>query len=496
MLLLAVGSQSWLQQQAFRRGLLDYLNQSERQRLTPLAEHLAAEFAAIGSFERIRRQPWRWVSKVEEGIVIDEPPQTQRPAFPGRQEGRPQASPEGRTEGRRQGPPGGRPPPPPDARPERRGPPPVRDPRQRGADLDYPHRLSLLDRDRQLVIGPTPTAEAFLAPIESDGQVVGWLTLAPLTSATGAADREFVLSQAQGSLILALALLGLALALAWWMARRMLRRMATLADASRQWASGNYAVRADEQGKDELSALAADFNRMAEAQAEALQARNRWMADLSHELRTPVAILRGELQALQDGIRPLNRDALHSLLSETERLARRIAELQELARSESAGMQYRFHRVELAELLRNAVDSQRSAISDAGLQLSLNAPITCWMERGDPDRLDQLISNLLGNSRRYTDAPGRIDLALEPISGGRLRLTVQDSAPGIASENFERLFARHWRAEDTAARVDGSGLGLALCRNIVQAHGGSISAASSPLGGLRIEVELPGGSRR
>ena len=320
--------------------------------------------------------------------------------------------------------------------------------------------------------------------------------LAPLTSASGPADREFVLSQARGSLALALGLLGLAVALSVWMARHMLRRMAALTEASRQWAAGHYAARADERGRDELSELAADFNRMAEAQSRSLDARNRWMADISHELRTPVAILRGELQALQDGIRPLDRDALNSLAAETERLARRIAELQDLARSDGSGMQYRFHRVECVELVRHAVESQRGACVEAGLEISLSTPATCWIERGDPDRLDQLVGNLLSNSRRYTDAPGRIAVSLDTLQGGRVRLRVEDSAPGVPESDLNSLFARHWRAEEAAARAEGSGLGLALCRNIVEAHGGRISASSSELGGLRIEIELGGGGQR
>jgi len=222
-------------------------------------------------------------------------------------------------------------------------------------------------------------------------------------------------------------------------------------------------------------------------------ARRRWGADIAHELRTPLSVLRGEIQALQDGVRAPTPAALDSLNTECERLGGLIEDLYQLSLADAGALEYRFERIDLGELVREALEAQRRACTDAGL--ALEEAVAEGIEiRGDARRLTQLVDNLIANARRYTDAPGRIRVELARTRDGT-RLVVEDTAPGVPAHALPRLFERLYRVESSRSRAaGGAGLGLAICRAIVEAHGGRIDAAPSSLGGLRIVTDLPGGT--
>src|SRR5205823_1283674 len=207
----------------------------------------------------------------------------------------------------------------------------------------------------------------------------------------------------------------------------------------------NYATRVPVDSQDELGRLAADFNRLAETLERNETLRRRFMADVSHELRTPLAVLSAELEALEDGVRPLTRESLGSL--------------------------------------RGEVNALGLAVETA---LSGDARVF-----GDADRLVQLFRNLLENSARYTDPGGRVQIALRR-QDGRAILDFDDAAPGVPAESLPHLFERFYRVDSSRSRANGgAGLGLAICSSIAAAHGGEIAAAPSPLGGLRVRVALP-----
>src|SRR6185503_9855531 len=240
----------------------------------------------------------------------------------------------------------------------------------------------------------------------------------------------------------------------------------------------------------ELARLASDFNALAQTLEAARQARRQWIADIAHELRTPLSILRGEIEALQDGVRPLTQAAIGSLASEAGRLARLVEDLHTLSLSDVGELGYHMEPVDLAELVRETLDGQRRALADKGLELELSAAPDV-MIRGDEGRLAQVFGNLLQNSLRYTDAPGVVAVRVERDG----RVIWQDSAPGVPEEDLRRLTERLFRVEGSRNRASGgSGLGLAIARAIVQAHGGTLGASASPLGGLRIELAFPEGN--
>jgi two-component system sensor histidine kinase BaeS len=285
-------------------------------------------------------------------------------------------------------------------------------------------------------------------------------------------------------MLMAALLLGAGLAL--WLSRRI----RSLAQATASLIQGNYDVRLKPSGHDELARLARDFNALAETLAASRLARRQWIADIAHELRTPLSILRGEIEALQDGVRPLDRNALNSLSSEAARLARLIEDLHMLSLSDLGALSYHKEPVDLSEIASDTIDAQRTALQGKGLRVESN--LQPAIISGDADRLAQLFGNLMQNTLRYTDGPGALSVSVR-TEPGRVAVDWEDSSPPVPEEDLPRLTERLFRVEGSRSRAGGgSGLGLAIARAIVEAHGGTLAAGASRLGGLRIVMTFPG----
>ena len=214
------------------------------------------------------------------------------------------------------------------------------------------------------------------------------------------------------------------------------------------------------------------------------------MADIAHELRTPVAVMKGEIEAVADGIREPDRRTVASLGEEADHLASMVDDLQALALADAGALDLRKEPLRLDDLLGQALDAFQHRLEARGvrLQREIAGPVDIT---ADAQRLRQLLHNLLENSARYVEPGGRLEVSL--ARGKRAVLELRDSGPGVSDEQLERLFDRFYRAEGSRSRATGgSGLGLSICRNIAEAHGGRIEAGHSPLGGLSIRVELPG----
>jgi two-component system sensor histidine kinase BaeS len=460
LVLLALVAMGVSQQRAFRDGLLAHAAELERARLPAIAERFAAEFRNAGGWQRLTAEPHHWRQ-----AVIGE---NRAGPMPSRN-------------------------PPPLAPPPHLGPPPrlrLRDGTSAGQPgPGFGQRLTLLDVDGRIIRGPVPEPGAAWITILVDGRTVGELALAPLPALSQVADLEFAAQQRRNALAIGLVVVAASVLAAFAMSRRMLARLERLAEASRRLAAGNRSARAGDLGCDEIGKLARDFDHMAEALERNRAARDRWIADISHELRTPLTILRGELAALQDGIRTLDRAALASLARAAERLSERIDDLHALALSDVGGLAYRFEPVDLAALVREAVDAHRETLERVPLALDAKLPSTLRLERADDRRLRQLLDNLLDNCARYTDPGGIVRIELLRGDDRAADLVIEDSAPGVPTDALPLLLERHYRADP--ARGRGSGLGLAIVRNIVEAHGGTIALDASALGGLRIRLRLP-----
>ncbi|CAI1927288.1 Signal transduction histidine-protein kinase BaeS [Serratia proteamaculans] len=336
--------------------------------------------------------------------------------------------------------------------------------------------------------GPLPK-EGPRHPIRYNNEIVGWVITTPVERLTRNTDINFDQQQRRTSwMIVALSTL-LAAAVTWLMSRGLLAPVKRLVAGTHRLAAGDFSTRVAVSSQDELGRLAQDFNQLATSLEKNEQMRRAVMADVSHELRTPLAVLRGELEALQDGVRQPTPASLSSLLAEVTTLTKLVDDLHQLSLSDLGALAYRKSPVDCVHLLQIAVASFRDRFRAKGLEIVTLLPEQAPLF-GDPDRLNQLFNNLLENSLRYTDAGGKLEIGAEPLPG-RLRIYWQDSAPGVNDEQLARIFERFYRTEGSRNRASGgSGLGLSICQNIVEAHNGTIYAQHSPLGGVRITVEF------
>jgi two-component system sensor histidine kinase BaeS len=231
---------------------------------------------------------------------------------------------------------------------------------------------------------------------------------------------------------------------------------------------------------------------MAAALEQSEQSRRRWVADISHELRTPLSVLRGELEALQDGIRPLTPSAIDSLFADVMRLHRLTEDLYQLSLSDKGALSYRKDHLDPVEILKDDLASLKMKFKDKNIQIKwvndISNPIYIY---ADPDRLSQLYRNLLNNSASYTDNNGQLIITIFQKTTN-LTINLSDSEPGVPEHEVSKLFDRFYRLESSRNRhYGGAGLGLAICKNIVEAHNGSLHAYPSPLKGLILCIELP-----
>jgi two-component system sensor histidine kinase BaeS len=235
-----------------------------------------------------------------------------------------------------------------------------------------------------------------------------------------------------------------------------------------------------------------DFNTMAQTLENYERMRRQWISDIVHELRTPLSILRGEIEALKDGVREPNRDTLNSLVAETRHLSKIVDDLHELSAADTGVLLIKKVPIDPAAVLKKALENFKQGFAENRIKIENNLenhrPITIM---SDADRLRQLFSNLVENTLRYTDAPGILKIEQAYTAKG-LILFFEDSGPGVPEDALARLFDRLYRVDRSRSRAHGgSGLGLSICKSIVNALGGDIRATKGNLGGLRIEIEFP-----
>lgn len=371
--------------------------------------------------------------------------------------------------------------------------PPDVEPERKRRFIPLELRAMLLRADKSILFGRQELlSELKLYPIEVHDQVIGYLGLLPGRPDNQAIELRFLERQVESFAWIALLMIILSAGLALMLAYMLGKPIRRIAAAAKELAVGRYTVRLPVESGDELGQLARDFNEMAAALDQAEQSRRQWVADISHELRTPLAVLRGELEALQDGIRPMNSEAVESLLADVLRLNRLTDDLYQLALSDQGALSYRKSLIDPIALLQ----ADLAALSPAFEQKHIKVT---WLDRtpgnislyADPDRLSQLFRNVLKNSVNYTDSGGKLNVNLTK-QADRLLIEFSDSSPGVTLQDLPQLFERFYRVESSRSRNHGgAGLGLAICRNIVTAHNGTITAQPSELGGLAIRIELP-----
>ncbi len=487
----------WNLTQGFER----YTSAAEFARLDWLIGNIEAEYAAHGNWEFIRADPervWRRLlrpgssgganrpggglrSGIDGGTPPGEEAQDPRPHGPPRDDRPP------RPEAGDRAPAQGNQPPPPFPEGPGGRPPPANDPLRIGP------RLALLDIDGSRLAGNAGDKDVGAQrPILHQGKVAGHLTLQAAPASVQQLDAAFLASQTQNLLFAGLAALGLSLLAAWLLARHLLAPIRDLTSGARRIAEGWLDARIPAGRDDELGELADNFNAMAERLGKVEESRRAWISDTSHELRTPLAVLRAEIEAMQDGVRHPDAATLARLHKQVQQLATLVDDLRlTLDREPGIGNMEHLLFSPLA-LLGESLAAFRERYAKAGIAIETIVTADGGHQvRGDADRLTQVFTNLLENSLRYTDPGGRLRITAR-AEAGHLALQFDDSAPAPPRSALPRLFERFFRAEPSRSRSHGgSGLGLAICKALVEAHGGCISAGFSELGGLAIRIELP-----
>lgn len=352
----------------------------------------------------------------------------------------------------------------------------------------------ILDAGRNPVVGgPVGSENVVLKPVIVRNRTVGYAGFSmPPVEFLHPEQLRFLAQQKWVFIAVGLGLLIVVMIFSLPLSRHLLQPVRAMAAATHNLASGNYAVRIPVASSDELGRLAGSFNVMALTLERNEKARRQWIADISHELRTPLAVLRAETEALLEGIRETTPEAISSLHSEVLRLHRLVNDLYQLALSDLGALTYHREELDLIEILKAAVEPHLSEFKSKKITVSMELPKGPEIIlSADRERLLQLFGNLLDNSVKYTDPGGKVVVGVR-CANGRATITFEDSSPGVGAEEMEKLFDRLYRVESSRNRVlGGAGLGLAICKNIVEAHEGTIIAKPSVLGGILVEICLP-----
>nr|WP_245200239.1 ATP-binding protein [Herbaspirillum sp. LeCh32-8] len=430
----------------FTRDFLGYLNEQAQQRMEDMVPRVEQAYRENGSWDFIRNNPRIWFELMKPAIL------------------------------------------------EHNGATPTPGPTFTPSDLTGATlRFSLLDANRKFVIGyPNVGPDARLRPLLQDDAIVGWIAQTPFESVIGAVDLRFQQSQFLAQIIIAVVAIMLAAFMVVRISGVLTRPLTRVARATHRLAGGDYAIRVEVESGDEVGRLAQDFNQLAITLERNEKLRREFMADVSHELRTPLGILNGQLEALEDGVLQPDEQTIRSLKSEVDHLNKLVGDLYDLSLADAGALAYRKTDLDLAPILRDTVQIYEERFRKGGLDLTAQLPEAMPLH-ADGARLQQLFNNLFENSLRYTDAGGRLQLQCR-LEQQRWIVIFDDSAPGVEAPALARLFERFFRVEASRNRASGgAGLGLAICRRIVEAHAGSIAAEASPLGGLRITITLPAG---
>ncbi|WES66758.1 two-component system sensor histidine kinase BaeS [Superficieibacter sp. HKU1] len=444
----------WAVRISFERGFIDYIKRGNEQRLQMLSDALSDQYEQHGNWRFLRNND-RFIFQILRSFERDDEDHP-HPGGPGP------------------------------------GPGPENDPRPGMPPHGWRTQFWVVDQQQQVLVGPRAPVppDGTRRAIVVDGQRVGEVIASPVERLTRNTDINFDRQQRRTSwMIVALATLLAALA-TFPLARGLLAPVKRLVEGTNKLAAGDFSTRVAASSQDELGRLAQDFNQLASTLERNQKMRRDLMADISHELRTPLAVLRGELEAIQDGVRKFTPESVSSLQAEVGTLTKLVDDLHQLSMSDEGALAYQKAPLNLIPLVDMAAGAFRERFASRGLTLRVMLPESATVF-GDGDRLMQLFNNLLENSLRYTDSGGHL-LITAALSSTSVTLDFADSAPGVTDEQLARLLERFYRAEGSRNRASGgSGLGLAICQNIVAAHGGTLRATHSPYGGVSIKVELP-----
>ena len=324
--------------------------------------------------------------------------------------------------------------------------------------------------------------------LEANGQRIGWLVITSLSLAARINfARAIILPVGALSFLLAFFLFVVATLLV----RRFVNPLADVVYAAREVANGKLSTRISSEGPQDMRSLSESFNEMASSLERNDRERRDLLADIAHELRTPLSVIRGRLEGIVDGVYKADDGQVVSLaLEQTYLLERLVDDLRLLTLAETRQLHFEKKTVDLAQLSQRVIDMFSAEALEKNITLSIEKESgSCTVEL-DAQRMEQVVGNLVGNSLRYIPNGSKIWLTLEETSG-EVKLFVNDNGPGVAEDELPYLFNRFWRKEKSRTRSSGgTGLGLAIAKQLIEAQGGTIEARNLPQGGLQVVVKL------
>lgn len=354
-------------------------------------------------------------------------------------------------------------------------------------------RIGIFDENKNLLWGDAKALESRASlPIMSQGSLIGYMNLAPAEKLSRDLESDFVAEQNKALIVVAALSFGLATISAIVLSKDIVNAIQELVLATRRMSAGDLSHPLDIVRTDELGQLAKDLNFLAATLDQHDRAHKQWITDTSHELRTPVAVLRAQVEAIQDGIQEPSEKTIAILHDEVMTLGKLIDDLYDLARYDVKQLVFHFSPVDISSLLVETAESFTESFDKKKIQMQLpEVSSPRCVVNGDAARLKQLFANVLENSLRYTNEGGRLKI-LCGVNGNKVNVSFDDSEPGVAKDALVKIFERFYRVESSRSRVyGGSGLGLAISKTIAEGHGGSLHAYPSELGGLRLELNIP-----
>jgi signal transduction histidine kinase len=340
-----------------------------------------------------------------------------------------------------------------------------------------------------MVISPSNISNGI--PIQTDNKVVGILLINRPVYRISSPGSIFLDRFNLQILLSGLTAIGLALLLAIILSRTLTRPIRELTSATQVVSEGHLAQQVPVRSRDELGQLATSFNHMSADLARSLNLRRQMTADIAHELRTPISIILGHAEAVHDGVLPASTETFEIIREEAERLEHLVDDLRTLSMADAGELKLVVRPYPPQKLLHDAQKTYSHQAKQKKITLYTKAAADLPEIDVDPQRMKEVFSNILDNALRYTPEDGHITLSAKLVEDS-IEMRVQDSGPGIPSDELDKIFERFYRTETSRTREEGgSGLGFAIAKSIVEKHNGRIWAESQPGQGLTVIFRIP-----
>jgi len=325
-----------------------------------------------------------------------------------------------------------------------------------------------------------------------DGQRVGTVLLLDQEPPRDALEEHYLAGVNQALILGALGATAIAVVLGAVLARTLTQPLREVAEASHAMAEGELGYQVPVRTQDELGQLATAFNQMSSELARMTQQRRQLTADIAHDLRTPLTVLAGYLEAMEEGALAPTSERLATMRQEVSGLTRLVEDLRVLSLADAGTLQLRREPTDGRELLSQVREAHAPQAEKGGVDLRLNVSTELLMTRVDPERIRQVLGNLVSNALRHTAAGGEVVLEAAQISADEIELRVRDSGSGISDDDLPHIFDRFYRGDKSRHEGEGeSGLGLAIARSIVEMHGGTITVESAYGQWTTFHIRLP-----